>query len=333
MKDLIRHKAIRIALYNHKGGVGKTTLTANIAVSLASMGKKVLLVDSDPQCNLTSYFIEDKVVDKLLDNSDDTNGRTIWSALRPVVDAEGDYKTIKPYETLIDGLYILPGDIRLAEFESELNIFWEQCFQRKIKGYKGTNSLSSLINDLSKLYKIDYIFYDTGPNIGPLNRAILLDCDFFIIPAACDLFSIRALSSLGETLTKWINEWEIIKTLAPTKSYLMPGKPKFLGYIPQRFKIYAGRITQTSSLYVSLIEKAIQDKVLKALHKINTSLAPISVSGTKLGTVKDFSTLVQYAQSKGVPFSEVSEGSTIEQRNIAKNAFDNIARNIILKTS
>jgi cellulose biosynthesis protein BcsQ len=318
LKD--RHKAIRIALYNHKGGVGKTTLTANIAVSLADLGKRVLVVDSDPQCNITSYFIEDKVVDKLLDSSDETNGRTMWSALKPIVDAEGDYKLVPPYETLIHGLYILPGDIRLAEFESELNSYWDECFQRKVKGYKGTNSLSSFVNEVARQLKVDYVFYDTGPNIGPLNRVILLDCDYFIVPAACDLFSIRALASLGQTVANWIMDWEIIKTLAPTKSYLMPGRPKFLGYIPQRFKIYGGRITQTSSMYVSLIEKAIHD------------LAPLNVSGTKLGEVKDFSTLVQFAQQEGVPLSEVTEGSTIAQRDLAKVAFDKIAKSIISKT-
>jgi cellulose biosynthesis protein BcsQ len=73
-------RPLRLAVFNHKGGVGKTTLTVNIAAALASLGKRVLLVDADPQCNLTSYIVDEDVVDDLLDTSDTEAGRTVWSA-------------------------------------------------------------------------------------------------------------------------------------------------------------------------------------------------------------------------------------------------------------
>lgn len=85
-------QAVRIALFNHKGGVGKTTLTVNLAFALSALGKTVLLVDSDPQCNLTSYLVEASVVDQWLDESEGKNGKTIWSALRPIVQAAQEAK-------------------------------------------------------------------------------------------------------------------------------------------------------------------------------------------------------------------------------------------------
>ena len=69
---------VHITIYNHKGGVGKTTLTVNIAFALLSfLKKKVLLVDSDPQCNLTSYRLADDIVDDLLNHSNDQSEKTI----------------------------------------------------------------------------------------------------------------------------------------------------------------------------------------------------------------------------------------------------------------
>lgn len=325
-----RFSAARIALYNHKGGVGKTTLTVNIAAALAGLGYKILLVDSDPQCNLTSYLIEDPVVDKLLDESDSNEGQTLWSALQPIVDAEGDYKPIDLIETATAQMWLIPGDIRLAEYELSLNDFWRDCLERRVKGYRGANALSNLVNQCAKKLGANFVFYDTGPNIGPLNRSILLDCDYFIVPAACDLFSVRALKSLGHTLAKWVQDWDTIRRIAPSDVYMMPGQPKFLGYIPQRFKVYGGRITSIGSKYVARIEKTVASDIVSVIRRVNPELAARSMAGAKLGEVKDFSTLVQASQDQGVPLSEVNLGNQA-QKTDAKQAFERIAQNIIKK--
>src|SRR5438309_6894120 len=104
-------RAIRIVLFNHKGGVGKTTLTVNIASALAKQGRRVLLVDSDPQCNLTAYLVEESVVNDLLDQSDTKEGATVWSAVKPVVDRLGEPRAI-PAINLRPRLFLLPGDVR-----------------------------------------------------------------------------------------------------------------------------------------------------------------------------------------------------------------------------
>ena len=155
----------RLAIFNHKGGVGKTTLTFNLAAALAESGKKVLLVDSDPQCNLTSQIFDDAVVDKLLDLSDSEKGRTLWSAVKPVVESTGPVRLIEPHAVGVSGCWIIPGDIRLSEFELELATFWSDCLEEKVKGFNGTAVLSTLIDSVAKKLQADFVFYDTGPNI------------------------------------------------------------------------------------------------------------------------------------------------------------------------
>lgn len=118
-KSIARQK--NICLFNHKGGVGKTTLTFNIASALADLGNRVLLVDSDPQCNLTALLIASDVLDDLLDKSDTADGETLWTALKPVVEGKGSFKICPPISLAHKNLFLLPGDIRLSDFENELN--------------------------------------------------------------------------------------------------------------------------------------------------------------------------------------------------------------------
>lgn len=323
-------RAIRLAIFNHKGGVGKTTLTVNIAAALARAGKRVLLVDSDPQCNLTAYLVEESVVNDLLDNSDKPDGSTLWSAVKPVVDATGEAGSIPTIE-LADRLHLLPGDVRLAEFEQELNSLWGECFQRKPKGFRGTTALSQIVGRTVKKHAIDYVFYDSGPNIGALNRVILLDCDFFAIPAACDLFSLRAITTLGHTLANWIRDWDTISDLAPSSIELLEGRPKLAGFIPQRFRVYRGLPSSQYAKFLPLLEKRIQADVVSVLKKIDESLVPATAFPLRIGEVKDFSGMATASQTEGVPLFEVSDASE-PQRKEAFDAFDKLATALMKRT-
>lgn len=326
-----RHSAIRLALYNHKGGVGKTTLTINIAAALAKMGYKVLLVDTDPQCNLTSYLVEAQVVDDWLDKSESANGMTIWSALKSFSEGTGDIKIINAKERQ-DNVFLIPGDIRLSKFEEDLNQIWVECLQRKVHGFKGVTAISEVVNQIARKEKIDFVFYDIGPNIGALNRVVLLDCDYFIIPAACDLFSVRALKTLGHSLAGWIKDWKTIVQIAPDSMPLLPGQPKFLGYILQRFKMYGGAMAEKFSSYASKLEKAAHSDVVMVLREIDKSLAKGTLSQNKIGQVKDFSSLVLLSQEQGESFFAV-DGGNPDQKSDAKAAFEQIAENIISHTT
>jgi cellulose biosynthesis protein BcsQ len=326
----VRCQAPRLSIFNHKGGVGKTTLTVNLAYALAGKGLQVLLVDSDPQCNLTSYLIEDAVVNDLLDHSDAADGQTVWSALKPIVEATGQAREISPI-SVADGISILPGDVRLAEFEAELGPLWAECFQRKVRGFRGTSALSSVVNAAAEEVGADVVLYDTGPNIGALNRIILLDCDYFLVPAACELFSVRAIKTLGHTLAAWISDWITISELAPSNVYVLPGLPKPIGYVPQRFRLYNAAPASPFATWLPQIEKTLRADLLRVLERVNKSLVSQAVSPLQLGAIPDFGGRAAAAQREGVALWNATYGTDV-QRNAAYRSFANLAESVIRRT-
>jgi cellulose biosynthesis protein BcsQ len=314
----------RITIFNHKGGVGKTTLTVNLAAALGELGKSVLLVDSDPQCNITSYLVEEAVVDSMLDMSDGEDGQTIWSALKPVAEGVGPFKIIKPLERL-PNVELIPGDIRLSEFEQELNGFWADCYARKARGFRGTTALSSLIDHLVEEHDYDFVFYDAGPNIGPLNRIVLLDCDAFIVPAACDLFSIRAFKTLGRSLFNWVSEWRTIVELAPDNLKILDGRPALAGLITQKFRVYGGAPARDFAQYIPRIQKHLATDLVSELNRLGTDLV---INGSMLAQVKDFGAISAASQRIGQPMWKADAGTPL-QRDEARTVFIDAAQQLI----
>jgi cellulose biosynthesis protein BcsQ len=320
----------RITIYNHKGGVGKTTLAINIAAALSELGKSVLLVDTDPQCNLTSYLLSDDVVDSLLDNSDGSDGQTIWSAVKPVFNRVGEVQYVAPKS--IGDVALLPGDIRLSEFEEFLAEAWTDSFRRRLGGLRASTAIRDLVSQITSERRSDYVFYDAGPNTGPLNRVLLLDSDYFIVPVACDLFSVRALSTLGEALKRWLLEARTIASLAPDATSFLSASPRFLGYIPQRFKTYGQTMSQEASRYLRQIRKRVYENISAVLNSVDPRLAPDASVDPIIGQVKDFASLAQISQREGVPLWKCSSTYT-DQKDAAHVAFQHIAQYIFNATS
>jgi len=218
----------------------------------------------------------------------------------------------------------------MSDFESELTDFWSQSIQRRLRGYRGMAAISLLVNDICYDFGVEFVFYDCGPNIGPLNRAVLLDCDYFIVAAACDQFSVRALKTLGRTLATWIEDWQAISDLAPEQTYILPGRPKFLGYIPQRFRVYGGSVTGRDSRYLAEIQRRAQSEIAAVLRQVDSTLAPIRSAELKLGEVRDLHGMVGESQRQSQPISQVS-GFSNKRRQEARFIFESIAKSIISK--
>lgn len=170
-----------IAVFNQKGGVGKTTTNVNLSSCLAIRGKKVLVVDIDPQGNTTSGLGIDK---KNLE-------KTIYNVLIGELSAEEGV-----IETNIENLYIIPSSVQLAGAEIELTEF--ESREKMLK-----EALKEIRNEY------DYIFVDCPPSLGLLTINALTAADSVLIPIQCEYYALEGVSQLMNTI------WLVQKGLNP----------------------------------------------------------------------------------------------------------------------
>ena len=166
--------AVVISISNQKGGVGKTTTSVNLSTALAAVGKKVLLVDFDPQSNSTTgvgiYSTE--------------NIGTSYSLLTQQLQVSEVLQ-----KTQIPGLTIIPSEINLIGAEVEL---------------VNTPHRESILRNALEPYRdfFDYIFIDSPPSMGILSLNSLVASDGVIIPLQCEYYALEGLSYLFGSISR-----------------------------------------------------------------------------------------------------------------------------------
>ncbi len=161
-----------IAIFNQKGGVGKTTTNVNLSACIAEKGKKVCVIDIDPQGNTTSGLGVDK---NILEN-------TIYD----IIIGETNIKGVI-VDTEYENLHLIPSSVQLAGAEIELT----GMKNREIK-------LKQAINEIKEDY--DYIFIDCPPSLGLLTINSLAAVDSVLIPIQCEYYALEGVSQLMNTI-------------------------------------------------------------------------------------------------------------------------------------
>lgn len=301
-----------IVLFNHKGGVSKTTSTYNIAWKLTDLGKRVLIVDGDPQCNLTSLILSDNFEDYY--EQDPTKLNNIKDAVK--VAFEGKPRPISAIDCVSpstnNNLFLIPGHPNLSEYDPSLSLAMNSNNAiTTLQNLPG--AFDELIRLCSDKYGIDYAFIDMNPGLSSINQAFVLSADAFIIPTNPDPFSIMALRTLKSILPRW-KQWGISsRTLFQEASYPIPEKDvKFIGHIIQRFNLRRGRAARPYQDRISEINRVVEDELVPELMKhnmcfdINALIESGRISNHCLAEISEFGALIQKSHEHSVPVFSLS---------------------------
>ncbi|MCH5277983.1 MAG: AAA family ATPase [Desulfovibrionaceae bacterium] len=323
-----------LTFFNNKGGVGKTSLIYHLAWMFVEMGKRVVCADIDPQANLTAAFLDEERIGDIWDSED--KGTTIYRCVKPLSDVEDiSAPRLVPVN---ERLALIPGDVGLSNFEDALSEAWPKSL--------GDANIYRPLRILSAFWQVmqmagqqtaaDIILVDIGPNLGAINRSVLIATDFVVIPLGADLYSLQGLKNLGPTLRSWRRQWqrrrenwrENLAEMSPVdqkkfENFQLPqGSMQPLGYLCQQHLVRLDRPVRAYDKWVQRIPSVYRECVLEE--------APIpSMSQEEdpycLATIRHYRSLVPLAQEVRKPIFNLTggDGAIGSHANAVRNARDN----------
>ncbi|MEC4841068.1 ParA family protein [Mycobacteroides chelonae] len=332
--------ATTIALFNHKGGVSKTTTSFNLGWKLAEQGHTVVLVDADPQCNLTGMVTGYTGLSDLDQLYEDVVGRgTIYSGLTPAFEAQP--REVSAVELLeVRGranLHLLPGDIRLAEYENTLAIAQELSGSiQALKNLPG--SLSFLLQRTAASIDADFVIVDLSPGLGPINQNLVSTSDYVILPTAPDFFSVMAIDSIARVLPRW-KRWADQAFTMPilgNAAYPFPEPGmKVLGTVVQKYRPRGGQPAAAFQKWIEEINAAARNRLVPALKDGGLLLSDsqyaaggVSLDDLCLAQIPEFNSLIAKSQEKCTPVFALTDeqlggsGSVLENWLDSRDSFN-----------
>lgn len=337
----------KIALFNHKGGVSKTTTTFNLGWMLASKGKRVILVDTDPQCNLSGMVLGFSTKQELEEVY--SRNQNIKDGLAPAFESQPRLISAVDCITIEnqDGLFLLPGHVGLAEYEVTLGLAQELSASiQTLKNLPG--SISYLLDKTAEKYSADYILIDMSPSLSSINQNLLMTSDFFILPTIPDFFSVMAIDSLATILPKW-HQWSMkaseLKILKEADYPFPKVTPLFLGTIIQNYRIKYRKPSAAFQNWITGIKDAVSDRLVPALSKESMVFPEHTYTSQGMGRdlcliqMSDFNSLIAISQNCQTPVFALNPeqigqtgnvlDNTLESQRHFEEAFSTLADRII----
>lgn len=281
----------------------------NTATKLADSGYKTLLIDADPQCNLTLLWLGAFSYRDLGLFED----WTIYNVVKPLIEWTWDIDlTIQPIN-LRDNLDILPWNLLFGDFDDTLTTWYSEMITSSSprRWFMVVSALKRYIQEISIKNWYQVVIIDVSPSLTwSLNKTIIMSSDFFVTICNPDLFSEQWIMNLWEKISKWkVEQWNI-NTIATRNgstipaSYILNWGITFLWYIINNHKVYAKKVISNEQEWINAIRPKIHT-YLSIPHSRNW-LVELSYS-EEIVTTQDFSRIVPISQEKNKPLYEVTK--------------------------
>lgn len=310
-----------ISLFNHKGGVSKTTTTFNMGWMLAEQGQKTLIVDADPQCNLTALVLGYSRTDDFDTIYAENPYSDIYTCIKPVVDGSlGKVIPADPIVTKNKNLSLLCGSISLSEIETQIGVaLTTSTAIPAIRNIPG--SIGAFLKETGSKHEFDYILIDMSPSVGALNECLLMSSDYFIVPTSPDFFCAQAIKSLSKVLPRWNSEIQPFRDSQIL--YPFPQKPpKFMGFISQKYRPRNNQPVKSFQKWIDIIKDEVRGSLIPSLEPINMTITTDEfAAGTtssepfNLSNISDFNSLIAQSQKHSTPVFALTD-EQIEQSGV-----------------
>lgn len=326
----------KLLFANNKGGVGKTTLAFNCAMSFAKQGYKTVLVDLDPQCNLSRLAMGDNQFEKTLFSPVE---KDIYTVLKGVIEGGSDIDLSVPFIPISNSegnLSLIKGNVNLSLYENILVTAYGQAAAGQQLGYFQTSAIDRFLREKGLNDEVDVFVIDTSPSLSLLNQIIFLGSDYFIVPMMPDAFSVQGIENLGSMFEKWKQNWKITgKALSGNteNKFVLSGDGLFIGYIVNSYNVYGKQPIKDHRRWIEEIPKKVRH-FLSEKHGRN-GLVEKSWKNS-LAEIQDYGRIPAKCQELGVAIFDLDPGcieeihvGTKENIEKSKEEFKNLSENIL----
>lgn len=344
--------AKQISIFNNKGGVGKSTICWNLGHALGELGKKVLLVDFDPQCNLSIAMLGEERFAETLGTKKSPYGSTIRSFLQHFLqNTGGEELFLHKGEFTNENVDLVAGDFWLNIYADSLNVGNDLLMGSGLSRYVVLKRIIAAAEKINSA-DYDYVIVDLPPSFGALVRAAFYSSDYYIVPCTSDNFSVYCVGLIGQMVPAFVADWNMgLQRFKTTNAHLNTfddlGQPVFAGWIFNGFdtarkrrttaEILAGaelgekEMLQADETMHEHIVAAVGRDLVVALQDGIKTYPPVAndlPANYRIGDIEDANVLIQNSLWLHVPLADLDHHEQVvtlrDRRKWADNQLEQI---------